>query len=473
MKYIIIVLVLSFSLFATEDITNKGGNINITVTNNNIPVSGAVIKVKYPEKYNILTSLTTDGSGRASTRVLFDGDYVVELVAGSNYLESNNTISVSKNGNFSTAFNLAGKGIKAEKSEGFSNGDFSYKFAGYYNSDVKGNYFSQTGLILYDKTSDYFNAVLAVFLSQNYSMSDSISFELRQANVSYVNDWLRVSLGRVDYSNLVSPCYYFGRYEFMSNRRIQGFFVTSNFLLKTGVSEEKLVEIPPTALTFGIVPNFYNNFATSLYDNPFWFAQFRTRLKLYEIMGLKDLSIALVANYAQSRDVLFWYSSLSGQPSLSFTADITANAIYSVYGEYAMQNANEPSTTTLAIGTRMKISDLTEGIIDNIILEVQLPQSPSLSNAFTGGNYYNPTEASLPQNVFFAKVAKSFGSLEISVSATNNVGDYSFARPSASSLFNSIPVPLFKGNEDPSSSTEFYSRDYSVIAYRLNVAYKF
>jgi hypothetical protein len=239
------------------------------------------------------------------------------------------------------------------------------------------------------------------------------------------------------------------------------------------VSEEKLVEIPPTALTFGIVPNFYNNFATSLYDNPLWFAQFRTRLRLYDIFGLKDFSLALVANYAQSRDVLFWYSSLSGQPSLSFTADIVANTNYSIYGEYAIQNTSEPSTTTLAIGTKMKISDLTQGIIDNIILEVQLPQSSSLNNAFTGGNYYDATQAALPQDVFFAKIAKSFGSLELSVCATNNVGDYSFARPSASSLFNSIPVPLFKGNEDPSSSTEFYSRDYSVIAYRVNIAYKF
>jgi len=350
--------------------------------------------------------------------------------------------------------------------------DFNYTFAGFYNLDHSGNYFSQVGLISYDKTGNDFNAVLSLFFSQNFSMSDTINLELRQANVSYVNDWLRLTVGREDISSLLSPTYYFGRYNLMGARRVQGFVATSNFLLKTGVSEEKLVEIPPTAISFGFIPNFFNNFVTSQYDNPMWFGQFRTRFKFNNTIG-KELTVSLAANYSQTRDILFSYSSLSGQPSVSFTADISIDHNYSFYGEYSMQNVYLPATSVACIGGNVLLSNITLGIFDSLIVESQLPLNPSLQNAFTGGDFYTPVKATLPQTTYFAKLFKRLGGLEISLSMTNGVGDYTFARPSFSSLNNCMPVPLFKGNEDPTAMTEFYSRDYGTIAYRLNIAYKF
>jgi len=340
---------------------------------------------------------------------------------------------------------------------------------------LPGECFSMLDLSVKRKLDE--NSILAegwVRLRKSLSTSDPADrVDLRLARLSYLEPWFQATLGRFDVFQHLTPNLFFGGYPVMGLRRVDGVFATLpfSFLFKLGDPKDEAVRSsPPLAASFFYAPSLFSaQQVQSDFTQAFWLAQLRARIEE------QDLAVSARVNAGKSSSPLFAYSSVNGDWTASASLEIAYQGNASLTAEVGFQNLARPNETgALALGFQAsRLGTWGAFSFDQVALEAQFPLGASLANPFTGGNGLIPSEAGLPSTAWYAKVRARLKALFLEIHATNSRDDYTFARPSASSLLLPFEEPFGPGHETDGPGTALSSRSYEDIALLARMGVEF
>jgi hypothetical protein len=317
------------------------------------------------------------------------------------------------------------------------------------------------------------NAVKAegvIRFKKNFSNSDALNdIELRLAKVTYFENWLQVTAGRMDLSGIISPADFFGSYPTMGIRRLDGISVVLPIRLSFGGEDYKGVNTPPTSISAFYFPTLFSNTYANLNgDQAFLLGQARLRVVT------DDIQTTFRFNIGGCATDYFTYSSVCGNTTLSAAIDSKIAKQLMLYSEYGIQNLALAGTSALALG--LKVEELgTAGpfSLESLVLEVQEPMIRDGHNAFTGGNTYIPQLAQLPGTTWYAGLKTRIKKVFIQASLTNSVGDYTFARLTPLAVNVPLTVPYGPANEVEALHLPLLSSSYTNIAFMITAGTEF
>jgi hypothetical protein len=325
---------------------------------------------------------------------------------------------------------------------------------------LAGEAFSMLDLSVKRKLDE--NSILAegwVRLRKSLSTSDPADrVDLRLARLSYLEPWFQATLGRFDLFQHLTPNLFFGGYPVMGLRRVDGVLATLpfSFLFKLGDPKDEAVRSsPPLAASFFYTPSLFSaQQVQSDFTQAFWLAQLRARIEE------QDLAVSARVNAGKSSSPFFVYSSLNGDWTGSASLEIAYQGNASLTAEVGFQNLAKPTETgALALGFQAsRLGTWGAFSFDQVALEAQFPLGTSLGNPFTA---------------WYAKVRARLKALFFEVHATNSRDDYTFARPSASSLLLPFEEPFGPGQETDGPGTALTSKSYEDIAFLVRTGVEF
>lgn len=305
------------------------------------------------------------------------------------------------------------------------------------------------------------------------NFSDSYAAEtidVRSAKIIYAKPFLTFSAGRMEIWDTLTPMNFFGNYSLMGIRRVDGLQLTVPISLSFGVVDYDKWVAPPTALSFFYVPSILSaQYATYDTTQSLFLGQLRITSKIAEI------PFTLRYNIGQSAAQYFFYSSLSKSLFMDGALNLTIDKDYDVYGEFGVQNMSIFNETD-AFSFGIKAKDLyTLGPLsfDEVTLEMQVPLANSINNPFIGGNSFDTTLATIPQNSFMAHVKARWEAIYLNFYITNTPGDYTFARINNTNSALSLSQPFGLGNEVEGLGLPLVSPSYNNFSYIFTIGVEF
>lgn len=315
-----------------------------------------------------------------------------------------------------------------------------------------------------------------VRLTHAWAPEDSVSFvDFRTASLTYMLPLVNVTLGRIDLAPIVHSGEYFGSYLTLGQRRFDGVFALLPFsLFGTAGIDAQGFRLPPAAVSAGYFPNFFSFWPDQLsYDNGYFFADLKWPFLVYDHPLMITLIYSATTDYAYLK-----YSPLSGDPAAAINVNYTYSRNYSVYSEFAVCNVTEiKDTTALMVGASAKnLNAYTYGFIDEITMEYQVPLVSNSGNPLTGANPWHPSESEDQKGAWYVRAKASLEGLDLTLAATNSVGDFTFARPDRSAFQPNQEFTLNDNrtaNEVADLGKTLISGSYNAIAFLITLGARF
>jgi hypothetical protein len=297
------------------------------------------------------------------------------------------------------------------------------------------------------------------------SSSDAVdSVELREAKAYYSASSLQATLGRFDLQPLVTPLCFFGAYPLMGARRVDGVMATIPIFFKLGNREDVSGSSAPLAIGLIYTPSLLSAESARM-DNTqgFFLGQLRCRLET------GDNQVVLRASGSKTRNSLFEFSSLSGDPCVSASLEWITHKTCALCGEWCVQNTSKTSETGVgAVGVRFeRLATVGSFSLDGIWLEGQAPVKGSAENFFSGGNRFDPTLGEIPKFCWYARVKGRWGLMVWELQATTNRDDFTLARVEPSVMGLSQTGTLGPGRQGGDAGLPFKSTTYKVPAFMV------
>ncbi len=349
---------------------------------------------------------------------------------------------------------------------------FDFNLNSVFQSDLNGfRAYSLFDIVSKSELPEYSVAAEGVIrFKKNFSNSDGVdSVEVRSAKVTYLENWLQVSAGRMDLTGLVSPASFFGSYPTMGLHRLDGMSVVLPIRLSFGGEDYKGVNAPPTAISAFYFPSLFSaSYANLNGDQAFLLGQARLRVMT------DDIQTTFRFNIGGSGTDYFNYSTVSGNTTLSASVDSKMGNQFTLYGEYGIQNLSIAGTSALALGVKAEqLGTMGPFSLESFVLEVQEPLIQDPNNAFTGGNTYIPQLAQLPATTWYVGIKTRIKKLLIEGAFTNSMGDYTFARLSPLAVNVPVFVPYGPGNESGGLRIPLLSNSYNNVAFLVHAGVEF
>jgi hypothetical protein len=236
--------------------------------------------------------------------------------------------------------------------------------------------------------------------------------EMLTGKFEYVNDFFKITAGRVELTKSISSLNYFGPYATAGQRYLDLIGVSIPFFLKAGVPEIQEFDLPPLSLSLYYFPSMFD-LVHSTYDGSqeYWLTQIRANMRI------ADSPVQIFLNLGKSSANYFNYSIVSSNVSadVSFSADLAKHV--KIYGAFGAMNTNLTSKTSVVAGG-FELHDFKAMIlvIDEIIFETQLPLA-QVTGVFEPNKF-----------PWFLSVKNKIGKFRYGVALTTGVNDYTFAK---------------------------------------------
>jgi hypothetical protein len=316
-----------------------------------------------------------------------------------------------------------------------------------------------------------FGAYGVVRFQKDFSSDDSVgAVDLREAKICYGVSRFQGTVGRFDLQPLVTPLSFFGAYPLMGVRRVDGAMATFPLFFKFGDKEDISGSSAPLAVGLIYSPSLLSaEIARMDKTQGFFMGQVRCRL------GTDDQQVVLRVTGAKTRNSLFQYSSLSGDPAVSASAEWITHRFFALCGEWSIQNISMSNETGVVSGGLRfeRLATVGSLSLDGIWLEGQAPIKGSLDNLFTGGNPFDPALAELPKFCWYARVKGRLGQIVWEIQATTNRNDFTLARATSGVLGSAMPQVLGPGRQGGDAELPLQSTTYKIPAYMLSVGMPF
>lgn len=315
-----------------------------------------------------------------------------------------------------------------------------------------------------------------VRLTHAWEPTDTVSFvDFRTASLTYMLPLLNVTLGRIDLAPIIHSGEFFGSYLTLGQRRFDGVFALLPFsLFGTAGIDAQGFRLPPAAISAGYFPNFFSFWPDQLnYNNGYFFTDLKWPFLVYDHPLMITLIYSFTTDYAYLK-----YSPLSGDPAAAININYTYSRNYSVYSEFAVCNVTEiKDTTALMVGAAARnLSAYTYGFIDEITMEYQVPLASSTNNPLAGANPWHPSESEAQQGAWYVRAKTSLEGLDLTLAATNSVGDFTFARPDRNAFQPNQEFTLNDNrtaNEVADLGKTLISGSYNAIAFLITIGARF
>ena len=236
--------------------------------------------------------------------------------------------------------------------------------------------------------------------------------EMLTGRFQYVNDFIKLTAGRVELTKQISALNYFGPYSTAGQRYLDLISVSIPFFLKAGVPDIQEFDLPPLSLSLYYFPTMFD-LVHSTYDGKqeYWLTQVRAN------MAIMDAPIQVFLNIGKSSSNYFNYSIISSNIStdLSFSVDLAKH--FKINGAFGIMNTDLTNKTSV-LGGGFELHECKGAliVIDDIIFETQLPLA-QVAGLFEPNKF-----------PWFISASNKIGRFRYGVALTNGVNDYTFAK---------------------------------------------